>query len=185
VRRVQCRRCGAVKREKLEFLLENALHTQRFARYVAQRDFAKVFLDELQQQESLLNLERYCHRGGFPDLETTNLEVSKVEGDADDVVVHVKCGFDESAPTSCGGVSFPYPTLAEFTIALSAGDEGGDVEYLLVMTSQSFGHVDRPSTGSQMHMRVSAADRQRSAWPAFLDHTCRALALYPRRCRDR
>jgi transposase len=37
VRRVQCRRCGAVKREKLEFLLENALHTQRFARYVGRR----------------------------------------------------------------------------------------------------------------------------------------------------
>jgi transposase len=37
VRRVQCRCCGAVKREKLEFLLENALHTERFARYVGRR----------------------------------------------------------------------------------------------------------------------------------------------------
>ena len=37
MRRVQCRRCGAVKREKLEFLLENALHTERFARYVGRR----------------------------------------------------------------------------------------------------------------------------------------------------
>ena len=32
-----CRRCGSVKREKLEFLLENALHTERFARYVGRR----------------------------------------------------------------------------------------------------------------------------------------------------
>ena len=37
MRRVQCRRCGAVKRERLEFLLENALHTERFARYVGRR----------------------------------------------------------------------------------------------------------------------------------------------------
>jgi transposase len=37
VRRVHCRRCGTVKREKLEFLLESALHTQRFARYVGRR----------------------------------------------------------------------------------------------------------------------------------------------------
>lgn len=37
MRRVQCRRCGTVKREKLEFLLENALHTERFARYVGRR----------------------------------------------------------------------------------------------------------------------------------------------------
>jgi transposase len=37
VRRVDCRRCGAVKRERLDFLLENALHTKRFALYVGRR----------------------------------------------------------------------------------------------------------------------------------------------------
>ncbi len=37
VRRVDCRRCGAVKRERLDFLVENALHTKRFALYVGQR----------------------------------------------------------------------------------------------------------------------------------------------------
>lgn len=37
VRRVACRRCGAVKRERLDFLVENALHTKRFARYVGRR----------------------------------------------------------------------------------------------------------------------------------------------------
>jgi len=37
VRRVHCRRCGAVKRERLDFLLENALHTKRFALYVGRR----------------------------------------------------------------------------------------------------------------------------------------------------
>jgi transposase len=37
VRRVDCCRCGTVKRERLEFLLENALHTKRFARYVGRR----------------------------------------------------------------------------------------------------------------------------------------------------
>ena len=37
VRRVQCRRCGGVKGERLESFLENALHTERFARYVGKR----------------------------------------------------------------------------------------------------------------------------------------------------
>lgn len=37
VRRVDCRRCGAVKRERLEDLLDNALHTKRFAHYVGRR----------------------------------------------------------------------------------------------------------------------------------------------------
>jgi transposase len=37
VRRVDCRQCGAVKRERLDFLVENALHTKRFAPYVGRR----------------------------------------------------------------------------------------------------------------------------------------------------
>lgn len=34
---MDCRRCGGVKTERLEFLLENALHTRRFARYIGRR----------------------------------------------------------------------------------------------------------------------------------------------------
>jgi len=34
---VDCRRCGGVKTERLEFLLENALHTRRFAHYIGRR----------------------------------------------------------------------------------------------------------------------------------------------------
>lgn len=37
VRRVDCRHCGTVKRERLEFLVANARHTKRFARYVGRR----------------------------------------------------------------------------------------------------------------------------------------------------
>src|SRR5450631_4025228 len=37
VRRVQCRSCGTVKRERLEFLADNPFYTKRFAHYVGQR----------------------------------------------------------------------------------------------------------------------------------------------------
>jgi len=37
VRRVLCRRCGSVKRERLEDFLDKALHSQRFARYIGER----------------------------------------------------------------------------------------------------------------------------------------------------
>ena len=37
VRRVHCRRCGAVKRERLDFLADNPLYTKRFAHYVGRR----------------------------------------------------------------------------------------------------------------------------------------------------
>lgn len=37
VRRVDCRRCGSVKRERLSFLADNPFYTQRFAYYVGRR----------------------------------------------------------------------------------------------------------------------------------------------------
>ena len=99
---------------------------------LGRHNFEDVFIDELQQQEGLLVLEQYCRHGGFPDLETTIFEVSKLERDADEAIIHVKCRFEESVPTSCGAINFSHPTFAEFRIALSAGDERGHVEYLSV-----------------------------------------------------
>src|SRR5262245_22965609 len=37
VRRLDCRHCGKVKRERLEFLADNPLYTKRFAYYVGRR----------------------------------------------------------------------------------------------------------------------------------------------------
>lgn len=37
VRRVQCRSCGKVKRERLDFLADSAFHAKRFAYYVGRR----------------------------------------------------------------------------------------------------------------------------------------------------
>ena len=37
VRRVDCHRCGKVKRERLDFLADNPLYTKRFAYYVGRR----------------------------------------------------------------------------------------------------------------------------------------------------
>ena len=45
VRRVQCRSCHAVKRERLEFLVERTRHTRRFARYVGRRCVSSTIKD--------------------------------------------------------------------------------------------------------------------------------------------
>jgi transposase len=37
VRRIECRRCGSVKRERLDFLADNPRYTKRFAHHVGQR----------------------------------------------------------------------------------------------------------------------------------------------------
>ena len=45
VRRVACKRCGAVKREQLEWLADNPLYTKRFAYYVGRRCRAATIKD--------------------------------------------------------------------------------------------------------------------------------------------
>jgi transposase len=37
VRRIDCRGCGKVKREQLDFLADNPLYTKRFAQYIGRR----------------------------------------------------------------------------------------------------------------------------------------------------
>jgi transposase len=53
VRRVQCKSCGAVKRERLEFLADNPFYTKRFAHYVGRRCRSATIKDIAQE----LNLD--------------------------------------------------------------------------------------------------------------------------------
>jgi transposase len=45
VRRIDCRRCGKVKRERLDFLADNPLYTKRFAYYVGRHYRAETIKD--------------------------------------------------------------------------------------------------------------------------------------------
>ena len=45
VRRIDCGRCGKVKRERLDFLADNPLYTKRFAYYVGRRCRAETIKD--------------------------------------------------------------------------------------------------------------------------------------------
>jgi transposase len=59
MRRVDCRKCGAVKRERLDFLVDNALHTKRFALYVGRRCRSAAVTDvadELNSARPLLSI---------------------------------------------------------------------------------------------------------------------------------
>src|SRR3954447_1152697 len=49
VRRVDCRGCGKVKRERLDFLADNPLYTKRFAYYVGRRCRAATIKDVAQE----------------------------------------------------------------------------------------------------------------------------------------
>ena len=49
VRRVQCKSCGTVKRERLDFLADNPFYTKRFAYYVGRRCRASTIKDIAQE----------------------------------------------------------------------------------------------------------------------------------------
>jgi transposase len=55
IRRVHCRRCAAVKRERLDFLADNPFYTKRFAFYVGRRCQASTIKDVA--EELLLDWE--------------------------------------------------------------------------------------------------------------------------------
>ena len=49
VRRVQCKSCGTVKRERLDFLADNPFYTKRFAYYVGRRCRSSTIKDIAQE----------------------------------------------------------------------------------------------------------------------------------------
>ena len=56
VRRVQCKSCGKVKREQLEFLADNPFYTQRFAHYVGRRCRSATIKDIVQELNPRLKI---------------------------------------------------------------------------------------------------------------------------------
>lgn len=50
LRRVDCRNCGMVKRERLEFLIEHARHTCRYARYIGRRCASSTIKDVAEEE---------------------------------------------------------------------------------------------------------------------------------------
>ena len=67
VRRVECRRCGTVKRERLDFLADNPLYTKRFAYYVGRRCRSATIKDVAAEHEmiDLASARRSGRDGAF------------------------------------------------------------------------------------------------------------------------
>ena len=67
VRRVLCKSCGHVKRERLDFLADNPFYTKRFAYYVGRRcrqATIKDIAEELRLHwETIKTLEKQCTCG--------------------------------------------------------------------------------------------------------------------------
>lgn len=96
---------------------------------IGKADFDEVFEDELRSQEGNLSLDRYCEDGGFPDLETLELEIGETTLDGDTVAVCVKCTFDEVTTTGCADIRYGYGRVGRLVVYLTSDDEDGEIDY--------------------------------------------------------
>jgi hypothetical protein len=108
--------------------MSNTFHFPRARRLIGKADFHSVFLDELLEQESKINLERYCEEG-FPDPESIEFEVASVEPTAIGCTVTVKCQFDEAVATGCADIQFNHPAVKELVFELEGGQGAAEVSY--------------------------------------------------------
>src|SRR6266700_3183040 len=72
VRRVDCRRCGGVKRERLEFLADNPLYTKRFAYFVGRRCRGATIKDVAEE------LALDCHTVKALDMQYMEAQLKRV-----------------------------------------------------------------------------------------------------------
>lgn len=94
---MDCRHCGGVKTERLEFLLENALHTQRFARHIGRRCRSSTIRDVAREEhldwQTVKRLEKeymreQLKRAGTPGPKVTGIdEISIRKGHTYRIVV--------------------------------------------------------------------------------------------------
>lgn len=121
VRRVLCRRCGTVKRERLEDFLDNALHSQRFARYIGERCRTSTLKDVAKEQNldwhTVKRLEKQymreqLERSGPPRPKVIGIdEISVRKGHAYRIVVS---DLEKRRPIWFGGTDRSEASLDEF-----------------------------------------------------------------------
>ena len=121
VRRVQCRRCGAVKRERLDWLADNPRYTKRFAFYVGRRcrqasirDVAKEMrLDwETVKTLEMQYMRTQLERAGGPGPKAIGIdEISIRKGHSYRIVVS---DLERKRPIWFGGEDRSEASLAQF-----------------------------------------------------------------------
>ena len=67
VRRLDCRNCGRVKRERLDFLADNPHYTKRFAYYVGRRRVLMAVEDNLGKGAAGQAIQNANLMSGFPE----------------------------------------------------------------------------------------------------------------------
>lgn len=85
-------------------MLEQNIHLPKSLLHWRKDDFEEIFLDELQENEAELPLEKMCNEGGWPDSDSLELNIKSITEQDDKVIIKVRCFFDEVIPTGCADI---------------------------------------------------------------------------------
>lgn len=132
VRRVDCRRCGKVKTELLDFLADNPFYTKRFAWHIGRRcrqatisDVAKEFNLDWQTVKSLDKqyMAEQVRRAGVPGPKVIGIdEISIRKGHTYRIVVS---DLIRKRPIWFGGADRSEASMVQFYTALGARKSAG------------------------------------------------------------
>jgi transposase len=132
LRRVACRRCGAVKRERLDWLADNPRYTQRFAFYVGRRCRAAAIADIAEElrlewhtvkELEMQYMREQLRRAGMPAPEVIGIdEVSIRKGHTYRIVVS---DLIRRRPIWFGGVDRSKASMDAFYTWLGARKSAG------------------------------------------------------------
>src|SRR5882757_3165612 len=121
VRRIDCCRCGKVKRERLDFLADNPLYTKRFAYYVGRRCRAATIKDVAEELAldwhtvkalDMQYMEAQLKRAGTPSPQVIAVdEISIRKGHTYRIVVS---DLVRIRPTWFGGKDRPEASMSQF-----------------------------------------------------------------------
>ena len=149
VRRVECRRCGTVKRERLDFLADNAHFTKRFAFYVGRRcrqasirDVAKELKLDWDTVKALEKqyMQAQLKRAGMPGPRAVGIdEISIRRGHSYRIVVS---DLDRKRPIWFGGTDRSEATMAQFYDWLGA-KKSGKIELAVMDMGKPFCNVTK------------------------------------------
>jgi len=129
VRRLACRDCGKVKRERLDFLADNPLYTKRFAYYVGRRCRAETIKDVAAELAldwhtvkalDMQYMEAQLKRAGTPGPQVIGVdEISIRKGHTYRIVVS---DWERGRPIWFGGQDRSEASLDEFFAWLGPGN---------------------------------------------------------------
>ena len=151
VRRIDCRRCGRVKRQQLDFLADNPLYTKRFAYFVGRRcrgATIKAVAEELKLDWHTVKtldqqyMEAQLERAGRPGPQVIGVDEIAIRAQEDFALdAKLKIGNDTWTPETAGARFYEQVLSKKPTTVQKAIDLASELKEQPFTAKQVMGHL--------------------------------------------